>query len=98
MTNPKETSWEERIRTSYKGILSDSQIEATVDYWRDFISQERKRAVEELLRKLYVDCTHDYCGDCEDTGLTSSWFGISQFQLINTAASLGIDLSQPTSD
>jgi len=46
-STPTTEEWEEKIRKDYKGIISDGQIEATIDYWRDFIKAERQKAKEE---------------------------------------------------
>lgn len=39
--SPSE-DWETKIRQDYRGIISDEQIEATVEYWRGIVSQAYK--------------------------------------------------------
>lgn len=40
-------SWEKKIRHDYNGIVSDEQIEATVEYWRSLIAQVETTARQE---------------------------------------------------
>jgi hypothetical protein len=45
--NPKEQDWEKKIRQDYAGIISEEQIQATIDYWREFIQETTAKAREE---------------------------------------------------
>lgn len=48
---PPETTWEEKIRLDYGGILSPEQIKGTIDYWREFIRAEKTKSYQEGLEK-----------------------------------------------
>jgi hypothetical protein len=49
--------WEKKIRNDYKGIISEVQIEATVNYWRDIISNTMGNAYsmgqEDAVEKVF---------------------------------------------
>jgi len=59
LTYAKQENWKEKIRKSYKGILSDEQIEETIRYWDDFIFQKIQQANKNFLKseegKIYQD-------------------------------------------
>lgn len=74
MTTPThKENWRDRIRTSYAGIVSDEQIQATIEYWEEFISQVEHSAIEkeweriktELEEKLLIKCECEL-GNCDN--------------------------------
>ncbi|HEC66394.1 MAG TPA: hypothetical protein ENI23_13995 [bacterium] len=38
-----KTSWKKKIRNDYKDILSEEQVEATIQYWEEIIDTARSR-------------------------------------------------------
>jgi len=45
-------TWQEKIKSDYKSILPNEQIEATTKYWQEVVDQERKAERIEIINKL----------------------------------------------
>lgn len=45
---------ENKIRESYKGILSEEQIEETIKWWNDLLKQEKEDYLDDFAEWFYT--------------------------------------------